>query len=177
MDIVQLRGDLFIGGLLTVNDLGIPTEFMHSEQIRPTALQISLYGSTLGKYLLLDVVGKGLAEASQHRALPLVVASRELLPLAERVRRPVCHVSRTSDRPLSDVGDMELLSDTEMQVQLSDTRSPMLFQIYSAENFAESKSLPIFASCSRNFDIAEPLQRVRRTLENLQREPAGSRHE
>jgi hypothetical protein len=175
MDIVQLRGDLFIGGLLTVSDLGIPTEFMHSEQIRPTALQISLYGSTLGKYLLLDVVGKGLAEASQHRSLPLVVASRELLPLADRVRRPVCYLSRTSDRPLADVGDMEQLSDTQMQVQLSDTRSPVLFEIYSRDNFAEAKSLPVFRDCSRNFDITEPMQRVRRTLESLQRETAGSR--
>ena len=176
LDVVQLKGDLFVGGLLSVDELGIPAEFIHSEQIRPTALQVSLYGSTLGKYLLLDVLGKGLAESSQHKGLPLVVASRDLLPLGDRIRRPVCCLSLTQHRPSHDIGELDWVSQNELQVQLQENRSPLLFQVLSRENFNAEKSIAAFRNCAGNFDLLEPLGRVRRTLETLMREEAQAQH-
>ncbi|MCB1217332.1 hypothetical protein KDL44_08055 [bacterium] len=169
LDIAHLRADSYAGGLLSVNELGIPVEFIHSEQIRPTDLQASLYGSTLGRYLLLDVIGKGLAEASQQKGAPLVVASPDLLPLAQRVRRPVCCLQRTENRPLSDSGATDWLNETELQVQLNETRSPLLFRIHSRENFQAERTVPGFSECARSFDVLEPLSRIRRILDSLQR--------
>lgn len=48
LDVQTLTADCFMGGLLTVNELGLPTEFLYSEPIRPSKLQASLYGTTLG---------------------------------------------------------------------------------------------------------------------------------
>ncbi|MCB1187141.1 hypothetical protein KDL29_08245 [bacterium] len=173
LDIVRLRGDLHIGGLLSVNELGIPIEFIHSEQIRPTELQTSLYGSTLGRYLLLDVIGKGLVDASQQKAAPLVVNGKDLLALGQRVKRPVCFIQRTENRPLSDSGAFEWLSETELQAQLGEHRSPILLEVFSRDNFAAEKTIPGLGECGASFDVLEPMGRIRRILDALQREQVG----
>jgi hypothetical protein len=173
LDVLRLTGDVFMGGLMTVNELGLPTEFLYSEPLKPSRLQLSLYGSTLGRYLMIDVVGKGLIEASTSRGVPVVLARDELLPLATRVKRPLCVLSASSQRPFGEVGEVrprESGSGEEFLAQLSEVTSPYLFSIYDRVSFPVEQHLKSFIDCAARFDLLEPQARVRRTLELLREE-------
>lgn len=174
LDVLRLSGDVFMGGLMTVSELGLPTEFIYSEPLRPSKLQLSLYGTTLGRYLMIDVVGKGLIEASQSRGVPVVLARDELLALATRVKRPLCLLAQTTQRPLSAVGEVRTREGVEggeeFTAQLSEVQSPYSFRIFDRVNFPVEQHLKAFLDCAARFDILEPLSRVRRTLELLKDE-------
>lgn len=173
LDVLRLTGDVFIGGLLTVNETGLPTEFIHSEPVRPSKLQVSLYGSTLGRYLMLDVVGKGLVDASQSRGTPVVVAQGDMVPLATRVKRPLCHLRQSALRPLETVGQVMEQSDDEVLVQLTEVASPFHLRFLDRQSFPLEKELTNLLDCARRFDILEPLGRVKKTLEQLRGEVAA----
>lgn len=179
LEITRLTGDVFMGGILTVNELGLPTEFIHSEPLKPSKLQISLYGSALGRYLMLDVVGKGLVEASNARGVPIVCGSPEYLPLAVRVKRPLCTLTPTALRPEGEVGKVlpaqGPAAETEFTVLLSEVQSPWQFRIFDRANFPPEQHMTTFADCARRFDLLEPLTRVKRTLELIRE--SGSKAE
>jgi hypothetical protein len=163
--VLRLSGEAFMGALLTVNDIGLPTEFIYSEPLTPTKLQLSLYGTTLGRYVMVDVVGKGLVDASQARGVPVVVAHGDLLPLATRVKRPLCQLTATTHRPLGNPGELREQSPEEYLAQLSEVQSPYHFRIYDRINFPVEQHLPNFIECAARFDLLEPLARIGRTLE------------
>lgn len=175
LEVTRLGGDVFMGGLLTVSDMGLPTEFHYSEPLKPSKLQLSLYGSTIGRYLMLDVVGKGLVEASGARGVPVIVGHGELLPLATRIKRPLCTISQTHLAPLGDIGSARQVNgsgppasgDTEFLLQLSEVQSPWQFRIFDRVNFPLEQHIKTFCECAQRFELLEPLQRVKRTLESL----------
>jgi hypothetical protein len=167
LDVLRLTGDVFLGGLLTVNETGLPTEFIYSEPVRPSKLQLSLYGSTLGRYLMLDVVGKGLVDASQSRAVPVIVAQGDMLPLATRVKRPVCHLRQSAMRPLEQSGQVMEQAADEVLVQLGEVASPFHLRYYDRASFPLEKELPNLLECVKRFDVLEPFGRVKKTLEQL----------
>ena len=168
LDVVALSNDRFLGGLLTVNELGLPTEFHYSDPIRPSKLQLSLYGTTLGRYVMVDVVGKGLLDASQARNAPVVVGHSDLLELATKTKRPLCKMTATNLRPLGDLGEVKENNAEEFAAQLNDVTSPVSFRIYDRVNFPLDQVLPAFIECAGRFDVLEPMARVRRTLEVVQ---------
>lgn len=59
--------DKHIGGMLVVNDLGIPVEFKYSEPITPTKLQEIIYGSSLEYYLHTEIIARGLIQKLENR--------------------------------------------------------------------------------------------------------------
>ena len=172
LDVQRLPGGVFMGGILTVNELGLPTEFIYSDPVSPDHLQASLYGTTLGRYVMVDVVGKGLVDASQARGVPVVVGHGDMLALATRVKRPLCHLMQSSQRPIGDVGEIRESSREEFLAQLSEVQSPWHFRIYDRVNFAPETQLPAFIDCAGRFDLLEPLLRIKRTLE-LIKDDAG----
>jgi hypothetical protein len=172
--VVRLSGDCFMGGLMTVSELGLPTEFIYCEPIRPSRLQLSLYGTTLGRYLMIDVLGKGLIEASGARGVPVVLGQDDLLALATRVKRPLCWIAQTTQRPFDKLGELRARDNapdaTEFTVQLADVQSPYQFRIFDRQSFPVEQHLKTFIDCAARFDLSEPLSRVRRTLEILRDE-------
>jgi hypothetical protein len=171
IDVLRLSGDVYMGGLMTVNELGLPLEFLHCEPLQPSRLQLSLYGTTIGRYLMVDVLGKGLIEGSQSRGVPVVLAREELLSLATRVKRPLCCLSATTQRPLSDAGDIKPRDNAddakEFLAQLNETQPPYMLSIYDRISFPVEQHMRTLVDCASNFDILEPLNRIRRTLELL----------
>uniref|UniRef100_A0A7C4CF09 Uncharacterized protein n=1 Tax=Fervidobacterium thailandense TaxID=1008305 RepID=A0A7C4CF09_9BACT len=68
-----------LGGLLVVNELGIPVEFKYSEPVTPTKLQEIIYGSSLEYYLHVEIIAKGLIQKSESRPEVILVQDPNLL--------------------------------------------------------------------------------------------------
>ena len=165
LDVARLTGGVYMGGLMSVSELGLPTEFIYSEPITPDRLQASLYGTTLERYLLCDVIGKGLIDHSQAKGVPVIVGDSVLLSLATRVKRPLCCLAETERRPLSEVGEVLERTNEEFMAQLNEITSPYQFRIFDRVNFPVEQLLPSFTSCAERFNLVEPLSRVKRTLD------------
>lgn len=164
-----------MGGVMTVNELGIPTEFLHSEPVCPTKLQISLYGTTLHRYLMVDVIGRGLVEASKSMGAPVIVGHGDLLNLATRVKRPFCQLVATTQRLLEKAGDIKEGNNEEVLVQISDTQNPYVLRFFDKVNFQVENHINCLMDCAAHFDVLEPLNRVRRTIELIHSEGQSGR--
>ena len=167
LDVVELEGGIWMGALMAVNQLGIPTEFIYSEPLAPSQLQASMYGDALRDYVSLDVIGRSLIEDSQSAGCPVVVAGIELLQLATRVKRPLCRLASTSLKPLDELKALREKQDGEVLVQLDEDGPPWSLRIYDRVNFPIEQHLNSFIDCAARFDLLEPLKRVRATLELL----------
>jgi len=167
LDVARLDGEVYMGGLMTVNELGIPTEFLYSEPIEPTKLQASMYGAALGEFLTLDVIGRTLIADSSTAGIPVVVAAAELLQLATRTKRPLCRLASTGLKPLGAPGQMSDRNEGEVLAQLDDDGPPWSFRFFDRVNFPVEQHLNNFIDCAAKFDLLEPLARVRSTIELL----------
>lgn len=68
-----------LGGILVINDLGIPVEFKYSEPVTPTKLQEIIYGNSLEYYLHTEIIGKGLVQRLENKPELILVQDPTLL--------------------------------------------------------------------------------------------------
>jgi len=164
MDIMLIDGKTYLGGLLEVNEIGLPVDFHYNKPLTPTRIQAGLYGDKLSEYLRLEVIGKGLIEASNTPGVPVVVRDRDLLNLATKVKRPLCHISPTRENALGDVGALRDGTETAL-LQVSPGDPPIKLQFFDKANFPLDQHASRLTDCAAKFDLIEPLTRVRQTLE------------
>jgi hypothetical protein len=68
-----------LGGVLVINDLGIPVEFKYSEPVTPTKLQEIIYGNSLEYYLHVEIIAKGLVQRLENKPEVILVQDPTLL--------------------------------------------------------------------------------------------------
>jgi hypothetical protein len=68
-----------LGGVLVINDLGIPVEFKYSEPVTPTKLQEIIYGNSLEYYLHAEIIAKGLVQRLENKPEVILVQDPTLL--------------------------------------------------------------------------------------------------
>lgn len=68
-----------LGGILIINEYGIPVEFKYSEPVTPTKLQEIIYGSSLEYYLHVEIIAKGLIQKIENKPEMILVQDPTLL--------------------------------------------------------------------------------------------------
>ncbi|QTA37846.1 hypothetical protein JYK00_09005 [Thermosipho ferrireducens] len=76
---VKKLDNRYIGGLLIVNERGIPVEFKYTDPIIPTGLQKIIYGSSLEEYLSSEIIGKGLLSKIENQPEFVLVDDQRLI--------------------------------------------------------------------------------------------------
>ena len=97
-------GEGHIGSALVVDTKGIPLEFRCSLPVRPSAVQIALYGTPIRDYIAFDLCGQPLLESLTRTPGVCLVESESELNLQEHVSTPVIYVYRTEPNRESDGG-------------------------------------------------------------------------
>ncbi|ABR31276.1 hypothetical protein SU69_07240 [Thermosipho melanesiensis] len=64
---VRKINEKYLGGILIIDERGIPIEFKYTEPITPTGLQKIIYGSSLEEYLSVEIIGKTLIEKIENK--------------------------------------------------------------------------------------------------------------
>lgn len=75
----------FVGGLLTVDERGIPQEFKYTEPVVPNELQRILYGGSLEVYLKTELIARTLLKKMEKNPDFIFVRDPELLEVDERL--------------------------------------------------------------------------------------------
>ncbi|MCD6550718.1 hypothetical protein, partial [Thermotoga sp.] len=84
LDSKKLDGK-FVGGLLVVDERGIPLEFKYTEPVTPNELQRILYGGSLDIYLKTELISKTLLRKMEKNPDFIFVRDPELLEVDERL--------------------------------------------------------------------------------------------
>ena len=88
-------GEGHIGSALVVDTKGNPLEFRCSVPVRPSAVQIALYGSLIRDYIAFNLCGQPLLESLTTNPAVCLVESEPEFNLQEHVSIPVIYVYRT----------------------------------------------------------------------------------
>jgi len=81
----------YVGGIMVTDPYAIPVEFKYSEPIKPTGLQKILYGNSIEKYLLVDVIAKKLLQNLEEKPKFILIEDARMLDIQFKV--PIIYIS------------------------------------------------------------------------------------
>src|SRR6266700_637974 len=88
------NGASYRGAILVTDDWGKPLEFRCTAPVKPTAVQRTLYGSTLMPHVLVALIAKPLIDALIEEPVAVLVSESMFLDLRHNVDVPVVRVRR-----------------------------------------------------------------------------------
>jgi hypothetical protein len=164
------------GGILIVNEVGLPVEFRYSDVVQPTVLQQVLYGKTLGNYIKRHVLlGSLLSDLAQPYAL---ILTQEDCFLDVVLPTPVIRLMGTQTSPAimansKAVGDAKPLNPADWLVVLASDSTPVRvgFPAHPTTGEALTEVQPVvetLVQAAATLDVLEPFERVKAALQALQ---------
>ena len=158
----------FVSALLVTSDMGIPQEFRVTFPVRPTFLQVQLYGKSLVPHVGVELCGKPLFKAVSNKPSVMVVNDRLFLPLGDSLSCPVVFIRRLGDT-------LRVNSGTEESIpKLSKLRSSHgRFQPLAVDypqGYDQARREQVNTSLGRIFeglDLVEPFSRIKVALDAL----------
>jgi hypothetical protein len=164
LDVQQVEPAGYLGGVLVVDEFGLPVEFRHSVALRPTPLQRTLYGDALDRYLRAAVIAVRLLDDLES-APGVILASDPILAVGG-VTPPVAAFERSGVEPLGPAGTLQPLSGAAnpgFVLQLREGEPPLrLITKAGAEHHRAMADAVLEAA--ETMDVYEPPARVRSAL-------------
>ncbi len=144
---VEIENEKHTGGLIIVDDRGIPVEFKYTEPVQPTQLQKIIYGKSLEEYLHVEIIAKSLLSKVENKPAVFLTDYMKLIEAGEEV----FYITRTVDDSTAEEGEY-VISAPGMKYRLIGKGALSEETLKEIENFAE------------HFDILEPFQRLHKAL-------------
>jgi len=142
-----------IGGILVVNQSGLPIEFKYTDPVIPTQLQKILYGKSLVTYLHTEIIGKLLLKKLENKPSIVLVDDLELIQVGERVYFASQYASPTPEN--------DHLEPDECIIPLHGQNA---VRIVSGKRI-EDNEMEELKKIAQDLDILEPFQRLQKALE------------
>ena len=156
-----------LGSVLITDSKGIPMEFRYTRPIKPNALQVSLYGTTLLHHVGIELVGRPLIRSVTNKPKLIFVDKPFLLDLANRSQCPVVcvkEIEAEDDSALSDTNGSEYCIEDLLPVD--NTFRPL--QIVQKKEI-QSKTKNLVERLHTEFDVLAPFDRMKRAVETILR--------
>ena len=153
--------DGYVGGILVINDKGIPRDIRFTHPISPNAAQRTLYGNTLEPHIFVELIGSQLVSALAVSPLCCVVEDASLLDLSEHVALPIVHIE-PANAPRASNGRSE--GAYRLDSGISGDR-PVNIKVVQATD--EEVIRDILSRISAHHDLLEPFDRIATAVELL----------
>ncbi|HEY9722326.1 MAG TPA: hypothetical protein V6D47_09940 [Oscillatoriaceae cyanobacterium] len=165
LKVVHLAPHVYAGGLMVVDERGLPLDFRYTDPVTPSRVQQILYGKALERHVKQDVIFHHLADKIEPKPAFLLVDEEQLLG-ATGV--PTVLVVETRLAPLHQATELQVISDVEYLLQLGETGSPLRFKFAKAEpGLADKLADALLAATRQGLEPTEPFGRVRGAVETL----------
>ncbi|WP_233186299.1 hypothetical protein [Thermotoga sp. KOL6] len=140
----------FIGGLLVVDERGIPMEFKYTDPIIPNELQKILYGGSLEVYLKSELIAKTLMKKMEKNPDFIFIRDPELLEVDPRL----ILISEKKER-------------LEKPLRISEEEAFLPFRGNAIRIVGKlsDEQLEKLMNLLENFDVLEPFQRLDKALD------------
>lgn len=155
--------DNYLGGMMVVDERGIPVEFKYTDIITPTKLQKVLYGEVLGKYLKEEVIMGNLVEKLENKADIYFVDKLENQVLEKFVQVGVGVLKDSQNKPLENAGEYQFVKENEAVIQIDERLNPIriMFEEGRGEELvAKVVSLKLEGNALEPFDRVEEALRL-----------------
>lgn len=152
----------YAGGLLVVDETGLPLDFRYTDPITPTRLQELLYGKTLDRHMRGEVLFKHLCARIDPKPTLLLVDDEHLLAIPAAAT--VVYAAETRLPPFREAAELQDVSETEWLLQAAETGSPLRYKL-QAPGEEEAVATVILTAAAAGLDPLEPFNRVRGALE------------
>ena len=90
------NGEAIRGAILVIDEYGKPLEFRCTAPVRPTALQRTLYGTSLLPHVLTELIGAPLISSVREKPQLILIADEAYFDVRHKVSAPVIRVGRPS---------------------------------------------------------------------------------
>ena len=163
LDVLRLDAAGYLGGILVVDEFGLPLEFRHTLALKPSRLQTTLYGDALDRYLRAAVITTRLLDDLEH-APGVVLVTDPILAIGGDAR-PVAHMEASGLEPTGPVGTFREVDGASagFTLQLRPGVAPTRF-ISKASTGIHRALADAVLEASETMDVAEPPARVRAAL-------------
>lgn len=148
---VEVPEQGYVGGLLITNRHGRPLEFQCTAPLKPNRTQEILYGSTLGPYVMGEVIARTLIEKVGVKPHLILTERPEILELRNHVSTPVgCLQADQSNTAQAADGGFKI--------------GRQWFRVHAAHSADCSDLESQTTQVSKDADMREPFDRVREAL-------------
>jgi hypothetical protein len=155
------------GGLLVVDLDGTPMEFRHTHRVQPTGIQRLMYGASLTRYVLLELIGRNLCAAVSVKPDVLLVRDRVLLALDDRSPAPTVRI-RTGGG--GGAGAPAGYDGPTVMTTMPGAPAPGLEAEFREEDRTRvDRARPWLERGARQIDLLEPFGRVAAALAEAER--------
>ncbi|HOJ88582.1 MAG TPA: hypothetical protein PLP64_08140 [Pseudothermotoga sp.] len=151
---VKRVDEKYIGGLLIVDESGIPYEFKYTDPVVPTPLQKILYGKSLEGYLNIEVIAKSLIKRAENRPEVIFTDTPILTDASENVFLAMPAVSNA--------GQIEQPAPDECIIPYGSGAVRI-----SSSNQISKEKVERLKQLVEEMDILEPFQRLQKALEYI----------
>ena len=142
----------FVGGLLITNRHGRPLEFQCTAPLKPNRTQEILYGTTLGPYVMGEVIARTLVEKIGVKPHLILTERTEILELRKHVSMPIgCLDADQSEKTAS-------ATDSGFKI------GRQWFRVHSGHSSDRGDLESQTTQVPPDADMCEPFERVREAL-------------
>jgi hypothetical protein len=163
LDVQRLDPAGYLGGVLVVDEFGLPLEFRHTLALRPSRLQTTLYGDALDRYLRAAVITTRLLDDLERK--PAVVLVTDPLLAIGGDELPVAHMEPSGLEPSGPVGTFKVVDGASagFTLQLRGGDPPVRFITRAVPSMFRGMADAVLA-VAETMDVSEPPARVRAAL-------------
>ncbi len=144
----------YVGGIMVTDPYAIPVEFKYSEPIKPTGLQKILYGNSIEKYLLVDVIAKKLLQNLEEKPKFILIEDSRLLDI--QFKTPIIFINMPTK-------GAEESKESKLREELSKDTLESGYDILFNGTLT-SDDIKWLERISDEIDILEPFHRLKEAL-------------
>lgn len=158
-------GKVVRGAFLLTDGTTKPLEFRCTSPVRPSNLQVVLYGKILEQHMIVELIGKPLIEQVREKLDIIIVMEKTFLDLRPKINFPI--VQLTKEEGIDFSSD----SDDEVDFQLLESQSGRFDPIVltTHHEFTDDKQLArdTLSDIFNGYDLTEPFNRIKYALEQV----------
>ncbi len=158
--------DSYVGTLLVTDSYGIPLEFKCTHSVKATAIQKALYGERLQPYIGIELCGIPLLKSITNSPDFLFVNENYLLTIRQKATTPVILINRTDKENKTNAEEYAKTGKILITHEYN-TFDPVELQYHPDFSKDNKSTLEDINSVSANFDLIEPFERMKKSVEIL----------
>jgi ribosomal protein S2 len=145
--------DKYAGGLMTLNDKGLPINFKYTEPIKPSKIQKIIYGNNLKSFLASEIIGKKILEGENDIDY-FFIDDNEILDFIDTDKLLVYIKESYSDMEKTE-------KENETFINISDKKTyKLIFSKKTGEDLINK-----IKDNAEYFNLSEPFIRLKEALE------------
>ena len=158
--------DSYVGTILITDSYGIPLEFKCTHSVKATAIQKALYGERLQPYIGIELCGGPLIKSLTNSPDFIFVTAPYLLTMRSKITTPVILINRKEKE--KETEPEEYIKTGKIIIEHEyNTYEPLEIQYHPDFAKDNKNTLEIIQTVCANFDLAEPFERMKKSVEIL----------